>query len=266
MKNFLKLILISTLVLSFINANDSLSGREIIDESSKRHDASFEFEVQKMELIDKKNNIETRELRRYSRKGEEDLFKYLLIFDKPAGVKGVALLTWQNKDKDDDQWMYLPGLKKVKRIAKGGNKNYFMGTDYAFEDLVSENKNKFKYTRIADEVVDGQDCYVIEVYPNTKQMKKATGYKYRKLFVRKDLFFTVKIDYFDKRGRFFKQQILSDLVQIKGDMYRAKKSLMINDKENHTTRITALSRDLSEKSVPIELFKQRYIKSARHMK
>jgi len=251
---------------SFLLANDGLDAKAIIDEVSSRHNADYEFETQKMILIDKKGNEESRGLRRYSRKGKGDLFKYLLVFDKPKGVKGVALLTWQNKNKDDDQWMYLPALSKVKRIAKGGNKNYFMGTDYAFEDLVSENKNKFKYEKQADEKIDGKDCYVIKVYPNTKQMKKASGYKYRTLYIRKDIFFTVQIDYYSKRGKYIKQQKLLELEQIKGQMYRAKISMMNNLKEKHKTKIVIIKRKLSKKSVPAKFFKQRYIKSGRHIK
>jgi uncharacterized protein YrzB (UPF0473 family) len=258
------ILLLATCSLLF--ANNTLNGKAIIDEVSKRHNANYEFEIQKMILIDKKGNEESRSLRRYSRKDKNDLFKYLLVFDKPKGVKGVALLTWQNKDKDDDQWMYLPALSKVKRIAKGGNKNYFMGTDYAFEDLVSENKNKFKYEKQNDVTLDGNDCYVINVYPNTKQMKKASGYKYRTLYIRKDIFFTIQIDYYNKRGKHIKQQKLFDIEQIKGQMYRAKTAIMDNFKEKHKTKIIILNRKLSKKSVPAKFFKQRYIKSGRHIK
>jgi len=259
---FILLLALSAMAI----ASDNLTGKEIIDEVSSRHNADYEFETQKMILIDKKGNEETRKLRRYSRKGKNDLFKYLLVFDKPKGVKGVALLTWQNKNKDDDQWMYLPALSKIKRIAKGGNKNYFMGTDYAFEDLVSENKNKFRYEKQANKIIDGNECYVIDVYPNTKQMKKASGYKYRALYIRKDIFFTVQIDYFSKRGKYIKQQKLLELEKIKGQMYRAKISIMDNLKEKHKTKIVIVKRKLNKKSVPAKFFKQRYIKSGRHIK
>ncbi|MDA7816679.1 outer membrane lipoprotein-sorting protein [Sulfurimonas sp.] len=259
---FLLLVLVCELLL----ANNSLDGRAIIDEVAERHDAKFEFEVQQMVLIDKKGAKESRELRRYSREGSNALFKYLLVFDKPKGVKGVALLTWQNKDQDDDQWMYLPALSKVKRIAKGGSKNYFMGTDYAFEDLVSENRNKFRYEKQSDIVLDGKDCYVVDVYPETKQMKKSSGYKYRKLYIRKDIFFTVQVDYYGKRGKYIKQQKLTDIEHIDGKMYRAKKSVMDNKKEKHVTEIIILKRKFTEKSVPSKFFKQRYIKSGRHIK
>ncbi|MGD9554641.1 MAG: outer membrane lipoprotein-sorting protein [Arcobacteraceae bacterium] len=263
MKKYLFLV---TLIFNVILSANEMTGREIMDEISKRHDAPFEFETQKMTLIDSNGQKEERILRRFSRDDGTGLFKYLLVFDEPKGIKGVGLLTWQNNDRDDDQWMYLPALEKVKRIAKGGSKNYFMGTDYAFEDLVSENKDKFKYERKDDTVIDSQSCYVINVYPNTDDIIKSTGYEYRVLYVRKDIFFTVRIDYFDKRGKFIKQQDLGDITQVKGQMYRANHALMNNMKENHKTEIIGMTRDFSESSVPAEYFKERYISSGRHIK
>jgi hypothetical protein len=85
-----------------------LSGRQIVDTVAERHEQPFEFEKQVMTLTDKTGNAEQREVTRYSRKEGDGEFRYLVAFHSPPGVKGVAVLTWQHADKDDDQWLYLP--------------------------------------------------------------------------------------------------------------------------------------------------------------
>ena len=209
-----------------------------MDQVAERHEKDFEHEVQEMVLIDKKGNKEKRLLKRYQRKGEDENFKYLMVFHDPSGVRGVALLTWQNKEKDDDQFMYLPSMgKKMKRIAKGGKRNYFMGTDFTFEDLVTESRDKFTYKRLPDETIDGKEYFVIEAYPEEAELKKSTGYKFRRLWVKKDIFFIIRTDYFDRRGRYIKQQLSKNLEQVDGNLWRAKGQIIDNKKMKHKFEI-----------------------------
>jgi len=166
-------IFVAFLVLACHSVSaQELTGSQIMDEVSLRHDRPFEFEIQNMTLVDKGGEEEAREIRRYMRQDDDGTRRYLVVFHSPAGIKGVALLTWQNKDKDDDQFMYLPAQgKKMKRIAKGGQKNYFMGTDYAFEDLVSESREKFSYERLPDEIIDGVDSYLVRACPSSYKLE-----------------------------------------------------------------------------------------------
>lgn len=244
-----------------------MNGRQIMDEVSKRHDRPYEFEIQKMTLIDKSGNTEKRDVQRYARELGEDDTNYLMVFHAPSGVRGTALLTWQHDTKDDDQWLYLPAQgRKAKRIAKGGRKNFFMGTDYTFEDLISESRDKFRYERLADETIDGVDYFVVDAFPEDATVKAETGYKFRKLFIRKDIFFIARTDYYDRRGRYIKQQIAMDIKQIEGDMYRSRISLMDNQKLKHKTEIEVLERTFEESDVPEKLFKTRFITANKHLR
>ena len=256
---------------------DDLSGRQIMDEVSARHDRPFEFEEQAMILIDDRGNTEDREVRRYAREWDNGLYRYLLVFDSPAGVRGVALLTWQNKGASDDQWMHLPAYgREMKRSADGGKRNYFMGTDFAFEDMTSEEREKFRYDRQPDEtfeikdetgsVLDTVDGYVVDAYPKDEELASQTGYQYRRLYVSKDRFFIRRIDFFDRRGRFLKTQYSWDMEQIEGDTWCANRVLMDNDKLNHQTLIQVKSRDLTEGSVPARMFEQRWVTTGRHLR
>ena len=244
---------------------DSLDGRKIIDEVSDRHDRAFEFEVQKMTLVSKDGSQEVRQIKRYKRDVEEGS-RVLLVFTEPAGVKGTALLTWENDAKDDDQWLYLPAVGDMKRIAEGGKRNYFMGTDYTYEDLTSESREKFTYTREADAAFNEQDCYVVKAVAKDPKLIKETGYKSRTIWVRKDNFVIVRTDYMDRRGRPIKTQTHEQLQQVEGDLWRANVSIMKNTRKKHITAIQTLSRSFEENDVPTQNFTSRFITSGKHVR
>lgn len=247
-------------------AAQELSGRQILDQAAERHERDFEREVQKMTLIDKSKTKKERELRRYARRTDGN-YRYLLVFHSPSGVKGSALLTWQNKNKADDQWLYLPAMgDKMKRIAEGGRKNYFMGTDYTYEDLVSESRDKFEYKRLPDETIEGVAYYVVESMAVEPTLKKETGYGSRKLWVRKDTFFIARTDYFDKRGKLIKRQTTDKLSAVDGTTWRAAFSRMENFQENHTTEIEVVGREMTEAVVKPDIFRERHVTSGQHIR
>ena len=186
------------------------------------------------------------------------------------GVRGVALLTWQNRGASDDQWIHLPAYgREMKRSADGGKRNYFMGTDFAFEDMTSEDRDKFRYERQPDEnaelkdqsakVINTIDSYVVDAYPRDKELAAETGYKYRRLYIS-------RIDFYDRRGRFLKNQYAWNMEQIEGDTWRANTMLMDNAKEKHQTLVQVQNRDLSEDGVPERMFEQRWVTSGRHLR
>ncbi|MBI4597817.1 MAG: outer membrane lipoprotein-sorting protein [Candidatus Omnitrophica bacterium] len=246
---------------------EELSGRQIIDQAIDRHEAPYDFEQQIMTLIDKKGNRELRDTRRYARKGADGQFKYLIVFDSPPGVKGVALLTWQHEAADDDQWLYLPAQgDQVKRIAKGSKKNYFMGTDFTYEDLVSESREKFTYARLPDETLEGATHYVVEITPADAAFAKESGYQKRVVWVRHDNFFVIRTDYYDKQGKLVKRQSAGNLESVGGDMWRAKTTNMENFSNGHATHVQVETRKLEEAAAPEELFQQRFLTSGQHMR
>lgn len=91
--------------------------------------------------------------------------KELGVFHRPADVKGTAILTYAHGLKPDDQWLYLPELKRVKRISTVNKSGPFMGSEFAYEDIASWELEKYKYKYLRDEVIDGNDCFVIENIP-----------------------------------------------------------------------------------------------------
>lgn len=265
-------LLVSTLgidltVLAAQAQEQEWTGRQILDEVARRHETSYQYEEQIMTLIDRQGNEELREVRSYSRRGEEGRFKHLLVFLSPPGVKGVALLTWEQEPGQDDQWIYLPALgNQVKRIAEGSMRNYFMGTDFTYEDMVSESRDKFTYERLPDEPLDGIEHYVVKITPSDPQLAKESGYLHRVVWVRKDNFLLVRTDYFDRQGDLLKRQTVSDLVQAEADLWRGNTARMENFKDRHTTVIQIQKRLFEESAVPEENFRKRFLLSGRHVR
>ncbi|MDZ7642104.1 MAG: outer membrane lipoprotein-sorting protein [Desulfurivibrio sp.] len=259
---------LSMLLLTALPAlAENLTGRQILDEVAERHERPYELESQRMILIDRNDNREEREVKRYVRQGDDDEYKYLVVFHAPSGIRGVSLLTWQQSQGDDDQWLYMPAHgRQMRRIAKGGRRNYFMGTDYAFEDLVFESREKFTYERLADETIDGTTYYVVKSTPQDEELQKESGYKYRQLWIRQDIFFVTRTDYYDRRGRFLKRQTNEDIVQVEGKTWRANRSIMDNESTKHQTVIEVRERDFAEDAVPARNFTRRFVTSGRHLR
>ena len=94
--------------------------------------------------------------------------KSMSIFDKPRDIKGTAVLTWTHSLEADDQWLYLPALKRVKRISSKNKSGPFMGSEFAYEDIASQEVDKYESFYVRDENLNGVDCYVLERIPQYK--------------------------------------------------------------------------------------------------
>ena len=160
--------------------------------------------------------------------------KSLIIFDTPKDVKGTALLTFSHKTGSDDQWIYLPALKRVKRIASRNKTGPFMGSEFAYEDMTPPEVAKYTYKYLRDEVLDGKDCFVVERYP----VDKNSGYSRQVVWVDKAEYRPWKIDFYDRKNYHLKTLRARDYQQYLGKYWRPHKSLMVN---NQTGKSTLLS-------------------------
>ena len=194
-------------------------GLEIMQKQRELQRVRDEEETQTLKLINKAGAVKERKLVRWVLRGAGDLEKILVRFTGPRDVENTGLLVWEAKDGNDDQWLYLPALKKPKRIAASGKKNRFMGTDFSFEDLQPEALALHTYTLAGSETVDGQECFVVEAVP-TGRRAADSGYGKRRLWIRKDNYATVKREYYDKQGVLEKVESLRKLTSVKGTVWR----------------------------------------------
>lgn len=246
------------------NAFAQMTGRDIMQKQKDLQTSKTEFIEQNMILIDNNGKKQTRTVRHYSKEIEVDTYRNLIVFSSPSDIKGTALLTWQHKVRDDDQWLYLPALGKMQRIAKGGKKNYFMGTDFTYEDLQTEELDDYIYTLLKEEVCDEGRCYVIEAKPVDEKRKRQSGYGKRLLWVTKDRYTTTKIEFYDRRLKFIKTQLNRDWAKVGDMMWRAQKSLVDNHKTKHKTLVGTINRKINHE-VDDQTFTERFIMTNKHL-
>jgi len=263
------LLLVAMLPLAFTGAaaplpgtdQEQMTARHVMEERRRRHDVSAEYTELVMILEERNGSKQKRLLRKYDKDVGDDRHRMLSVFMEPADIRGTALLTW-DREQSDDHWLYLPSRKKLQRIAPGSRTGYFMGTDFTYEDMEREDIDRYTYSLLAPARFEGHDCFLVEA--TAKQgAEKTSAYGKRRLWLRKDIFFAVKIEFFDRRGRHIKTLTCHELYNPKGDVWRPRKTLMDNHSEKHKTA-TGLRAGEIDPVLDDMVFTQRYILSERH--
>jgi outer membrane lipoprotein-sorting protein len=236
------LVLLLIAVLAPAAPAGAQSGIEVMKKQRELQRVKDEEERQVLKLVSRSGAAKERKLVRWVLTGSGDLDKILVRFLAPRDVENTGLLTWEAKDGNDDQWLYLPAVRKPKRIAASGKKNRFMGTDFAFEDLRPEALSVHRYEVVGSETVDGADCWVIEATPATERQAADSGYSKRRLWVRKDQHLTVKREYFDKQGKLEKRETHRKFVNVSGTVWRANEIEMEDVQQGTRTVVTVENR------------------------
>lgn len=184
--------------------------------ADERDDGDNGISDLKMVLIDKRGNERIRSMRNFSRDQGDDRLS-LIFFLSPADVKNTGFLNhdYDDADRDDDQWLYLPALKKTKRIAGGDKSGSFMGSDFSFADMSSPTLDRYTYTLMKETEVDGIPVWQVEAVPNAKESKE-TGYTKTISFVRKDNYVVIRSVSWLKKGKRLKYMNVDKLEQIDG--------------------------------------------------
>jgi hypothetical protein len=217
----------------FLNAQTPEErGSEIAIETDKR-DMGFGDSSSELTMIlrNKQGDESTRQMSNKTLEVENDGDKSLVIFNEPRDVKGTAFLTFTHKSGPDDQWLYLPALKRVKRIASDNKSGPFMGSEFAYEDISSQEVEKYTYKYIKDENIVGVDCFVIERYP----VDEKSGYTRQVVWIDIDQYRTMKIDYYDRKNSLLKTLTYHEYNQHLNKYWRANKMSMVNRQTGKST-------------------------------
>ncbi|GAB6054595.1 outer membrane lipoprotein-sorting protein [Magnetospira thiophila] len=164
--------------------------------------------------------------------GEGD--KSLMVFQSPADIKGTALLTHAHKTADDDQWLYLPAMKRVKRISSSNRSGSFVGSEFSYEDLSSPEVEKYTYKWLKEEPCPTDaalTCQVSERYPTDK----TSGYKKQILWLETQTYRVVKIDYYDRKDSFLKTLTQTEYKVYKDKHWRPHNMEMVNHQTGKST-------------------------------
>lgn len=208
-----------------------LSGRGIMENVYQRPDGDDRTSTWQMTLIDKRGRQRVREVIFYSKDDGQDT-KTLIYFRKPADIKGTGFLSYEYDDpqKDDDRWLYLPALKKVRRISGTSNNDYFMGTDFTYDDMGKRRVDEDTHQLLREEKKDGNKCWVIESIPKDKDYL----YSKRISWIRQDSLCEARVEYFDRRGSLLKTLTVPEQRKQDG-FWTAFKMVMDNTQKNHKT-------------------------------
>jgi len=151
--------------------------------------------------------------------------KSLTIFDSPKDIKGTAFLNYTHKEGADDQWLYLPALKRVKRISSRNKSGSFMGSEFSYEDIASQEIEKYTYKLLREEKYEEMDCFVIDRVPVDK---KNSGYSRQVTWVDKLEYRTWKVEYYDRKNEHLKTLTMSNYQQYENKFWRALEMHMVN--------------------------------------
>jgi len=232
-KNLIYMFTVVIAVTMILNAQTpEEKGLEIAIESDKRDtgfgDSSSELT---MRLRNKQGDESKRQMSNKTLEVENDGDKSLVIFNEPRDVKGTAFLSFTYKSGPDDQWLYLPALKRVKRIASDNKSGPFMGSEFAYEDISSQEVEKYTYKYIKDEKINGVDCFVIERYP----VDEKSGYTRQVVWIDTDQYRTMKIEYYDRKNSLLKSLTYHEYNQYLDKYWRANKLSMVNHQTGKST-------------------------------
>lgn len=190
-------------------------------------------------LIDAHGQKVTRIMRGKSKEVKGDGDKSISIFENPKDVKGTKMLTWSHKSKDDQQWLFLPSVRRVKKISSKNKSASFMGSEFSYEDLGSQEVEKYEFKWLKETKLAGEDCHVIQRTPTYK-----SGYSRQVSYISKKYNNPMKVEYFDRKNQLLKVALFEGYkkhvvkgktiyrpTQIKMDNVQTKKKSIFSWKE-----------------------------------
>jgi outer membrane lipoprotein-sorting protein len=209
-------------------------GLEIAKEIDKRNDGFVNSAYEaNMKLKNRQGDESTRHFFLKSLEVPNDGDKEVGSFDSPPDIKGTIILTFSHGLEPDDQWMFLPELKRVKRISSVNKSGPFVGSEFTFEDIASWQISKYTYKYLRDDVVDGNDCFVVEFTPAYEY----SGYSKLIWWIDKNMYEARKIEYFDRKDELMKTLLLTDYHQYLERYWRPNSLFMENHQSGKSTTL-----------------------------
>jgi len=229
-----KICLFMSLIFTAVSYASAITGEEIMTNVDERYTGETSKNLTVIELINSRGNTRGRELVSYS-KDYGDNEKTVMVFQRPADVSGVGYLSYSYDEvgRDDDTWLFLPAMKRSRRISGSSRNDYFMGTDFTYDDMGDREVEEDIHTLLKEDTVEGNICWVVESVPR----KEGEMYSRKISWIRQDILMAVKVEYYDRQKSLQKILTISDIRQI-DDVWTAGRMEMDNLQKNHKTVIT----------------------------
>lgn len=208
-------------------------------------------------LTTNRQETRLRNMKFYSRKKNADESKMLIKIISPADVRGTAFLTDEHQNRDDDRYIYLPALRRVKKITASGKGGNFMSSDFSYYDIGKPKLADWNYQRLGDQTVEGHDCFVIKATAKNRQVTKETGYSEATHWIRKDTYTTLRALYLDKEGKEWKELQVPQVLKINGVWFST--TMIMHDLQiDHTSKMEFRNLKINT-GIPANFFTVRYL-------
>lgn len=253
-----KKLAITAIVFALAFNIHAIDGREIMQKAEDSVKVDSTHGLVKMVLTDKNNTQSERILEMFEAKDKDGLAQSLIIFHKPASVAGTRFLVKEQKGRSDDKFIYLPSLKRVRRIAASEGGQSFMGSDFSYDDMSTRDIDEDTHTLLREEKYNGQDCYVVQSVPKNP---KDAQYALRISWIRKDNFVPIKVELYETKDRLKKVLTIDKLEKI-DNVWTPVVTTMKNVIDKHSTTLTMQKIEYNKK-LPEALFTQRFLETGR---
>ena len=217
-----------------LQSGGSPTGLEVAQEAD-RLDTGFGDQTAELLMVLRNRNGDesSRRMRNLTLEVDGDGDKSLVIFDEPNDVKGTAFLNYTHREGSDDQWLYLPALRRVKRIASNNKSGPFMGSEFAYEDISSQEVQKYTYEFLRTEDLEGTSMYVIQRVP----VDERSGYTRQIVWYDQAEYRLQKIDFYDRKDELLKTLTYRDYGQYLEQFWRAERMEMVNHQTGKSTTL-----------------------------
>lgn len=209
-------------------------GLRISTEVEKR-DTGWKDEVMNMQMVltNRHGEESGRDVRLKMLEVQNDGDKSISVFRSPRDIKGTALLSHSHKVGSDDQWLYLPALKRVKRISSKNKSGSFMGSEFAYEDISFQEVEKYQHTYVKDDVIGERKAFVIERIP----VDKYSGYSKQHVWIDAERYIPLKIEFFDRKKQLLKTLTFGGYALYQDTFWRAAEQEMVNHQSGKKTKL-----------------------------
>lgn len=257
----MKKVIIGLAVMMSVGISQDLTGYEIMSQALNK--STWQDMQADMQLVlrNVRGDERVRDIAFYSSDDENDLNRMLMRFVAPADVKDTGFLTLETEGKDDEQYLYLPALRRVKKIASGGSGGNFMASDFTYYDIGMPELGDFTYKLLGEDERNGEQCYKIECLPANDQILDDTGYGKIIRWVDKERLNTVFSEYYDRDLTKWKELTVLEFQQIDSVDF-ATDMLMRDLQTGHSSRMQFMNLQV-DTGIPDDFFSVRYLRRGR---
>lgn len=237
---FILSILITSVILSFASVlaaeTAEEKGRAIFEEMDRRDMGFGDFSsVQEMILRNRSGQESRRTMENTVLEGQTAGDKTLIVFREPKRIRGTALITHAYSQRDDDQWLYLPALDRVKRISGASKAGSFVGSEFAYEDLAPQEVDDYTYKYVSDEIFAEQDCFKVIRIPKDEN----SGYTRQVVWVDKAEYRIHQVEFYDRKHTLMKKLSVTGYEKYLDQFWRPTRLSMVNLQDGKSTELIA---------------------------